>query len=119
MMTDDLKRSRGDYLQRVLDIAREMPAHRCTNIQEQYYALKSITNGLRTAIHGLNRLRDLYEYDDVSYELIGLSETLEDYNGIARTATIETLQAIERILASEMRQLEEQDGNPKALATQP
>ena len=119
MMTDDLKRSRGDYLQRVLDIAREMPAHRCENIQEQYYALKSITHGLRTAIHGLNRLRDLYEYDDVSYELIGLSESLEDYHSIARTASIDTIRAIERVIASEMRQLEEPDGNPKAPATQP
>ena len=50
----------------------------------------------------------------MSYELIGLSETLEDYNSIARTATFDTLRAIERILASEMRQLEEPDGNPKA-----
>lgn len=114
MMTEELKRSQGDYLQRVLDIARKLPTHRCTNIREQYYALKSINNGLRTAVYGLNRLRDLYGCDDVSYELIGLSETLEDYNSIARTATFDTLRAIERILASEMRQLEEQDGNPKA-----
>lgn len=111
-MTEELIRSKDSGIQRVIDIARKLPVHRCTNIREQYYALKSITNGLRTAIHGLNRLRDLYEYDDVSYELIGLSETLEDYHSIARTATIETLQAIERILASEMRQLEEPDGNP-------
>lgn len=112
MITEELKSSQESDLQRVLDIARKLPTHRCTNIREQYYALKSITNGLRTAVYGLNRLRDLYGCDDVSYELIGLSETLEDYNAIARTTTIKTLQAIERILASEMRQLEEQDSTP-------
>ena len=111
MMTDDLKRSQVDYIQLVQDIARELPAQRGANLQRQYYALKSITNGLRVAIHGLIDLQKLYAPDKVSFKLLVLSEALEDYHGIARTATIETLQAIERILASEMRQLEVQNGN--------
>lgn len=109
MITDDLKRSQVDYIQLVQDVARELPAQRGTNIQKQYYALKDITNGLRVTIQGLIDLQKLYAPDKVSFKLLTLSEALEDYHGIARTATIETLRAIERILASEMRQLEEQD----------
>lgn len=116
MMTEELKRSQEDYIQLVQNIARELPAQRGTNLQKQYYALKDITNGLRVAIQGLIDLQRLYAPDKVSFKLLPLSEALEDYHSIARTATIETLQAIERILASEMRQLEEPDGNPKAPA---
>lgn len=111
MMTEELKRSQVDYIQLVQGIARELPAQRGANVQKQYYALKDITNGLRVAIHGLIDLQKLYAPDKVSFKLLVLSEALEDYHGIARTATIETLQAIERILASEMRQLEEQESD--------
>ena len=111
-MTDDLKRSKVDYIQLVQGIARELPAQRGTNLQKQYYALKDITNGLRVTIQGLIDLQKLYAPDKVSFKLLTLSEALEDYHSIARTATIETLQAIERILASEMRQLEETDSTP-------
>lgn len=113
MMTEELKRSQESYLQKVLDIAREMPAQRGTNLQKQYYALKDITNGLRVAIQGLIDLQRLYAPDKISFKLLTLSEALEDYHSIARTAVIDTIRAIERVLASEMRQLEEQDCNPK------
>lgn len=116
MMTEELKRNQGDYLQRVLDIAREIPVQRGTNLQKQYYALKDITNGLRVAIQGLIDLQRLYAPDKISFKLLTLSEALEDYHSIARTAVIDTIRAIERVLASEMRQLEEPDGNPKAPA---
>ena len=116
MITEDLKRSQESYLQKVLDIAREIPAQRGASLQKQYYALKDITNGLRVAIQGLIDLQRLYAPDKISFKLLPLSETLEDYHGIARTATIDTIRAIERVLASEMRQLEEPDGNPKAPA---
>ena len=60
MMTEDLKRSQESYLQKVLDIAREIPAQRGASLQKQYYALKDITNGLRVAIQGLIDLQRLY-----------------------------------------------------------
>lgn len=114
MMTDDLKRNQESYIQRVLNIAREMPAQRGSNLLTQYYALKDITNGLRVAIQGIIDLQRLYAPDKVSFKLLALSESLEDYHSIARTASIDTIRAIERVIASEMRQLEEPDGNPKA-----
>lgn len=113
MITEDLIRSKDSSIQRVLDIAREIPAQRGASLQKQYYALKDITNGLRVAIQGLIDLQRLYAPDKVSFKLLTLSEALEDYHSIARTATIDTIRAIERILASEMRQLEDPDGNPK------
>lgn len=116
MITEDLKRNLVDYLQLVQDIAREIPAQRGTNLLTQYYALKGITNGLRAAIQGLADLQRLYAPDKISFKLLPLSETLEDYHGIARTATIDTIRAIERVLASEMRQLEEQDGKTQLTA---
>lgn len=116
MITADLIRSKDSSIQRVLDIAREMPAQRGTNLLTQYYALKDITNGLRVAIQGLIDLQRLYAPDKVSFKLLALSESLEDYHGIARTATIDTIRAIERVLASEMRQLEEQDGKTQPTA---
>lgn len=118
MITADLIRSKDSSIQRVLDIAREMPAQRGTNLLTQYYALKDITNGLRVAIQGLIDLQRLYAPDKVSFKLLALSEALEDYHSIARTASIDTIRAIERVIASEMRQLEEQDGNPKTPAPQ-
>ncbi len=115
-MTEELIRSHMDYIQLVQDIAREIPAQRGNNLQKQYYALKDITNGLRVAIQGLIDLQRLYAPDKISFKLLTLSESLEDYHSIARTASIDTIRAIERVLASEMRQLEEPDGNPKAPA---
>lgn len=116
MITEDLIRSKDSSIQRVLDIAREMPAQRGTNLLKQYYALKDITNGLRVTIQGLIDLQRLYAPDKVSFKLLTLSEALEDYHSIARTVSIDTIRAIERVIASEMRQLEEPDGNPKAPA---
>ena len=113
MITEDLMRSKDSSIQRVLDIAREIPAQRVASLKKQYYALKDITNGLRVAIQGLIDLQRLYAPDKISFKLLALSETLEDYHGIARTVSIDTIRAIERVLASEMRQLEEQDCNPK------
>lgn len=118
MITEDLIRSKDSSIQRVLDIAREMPAQRGTNLLKQYYALKDITNGLRVAIQGLIDLQRLYAPAKVSFKLLTLSEALEDYHSIARTASIDTIRAIERVIASEMRKLEEPDGNPKAPAPQ-
>lgn len=112
MMTEELIRIHMDYIQLVQDIAREIPAQRGANLQKQYYALKDITNGLRVAIQGLIDLQRLYAPDKVSFKLLALSESLEDYHSIARTASIDTIRAIERVIASEMRQLEEPDGNP-------
>lgn len=112
MITEDLMRSKDGCIQRVQDIAREIPAQSGTNLLTQYYALKGITNGLRAAIQGLADLQSLYAPDKVSGKLLTLSEALEDYHSIARTATIDTLRAIDRAVSSEMRQLEEPDGNP-------
>ena len=112
MITEDLMRSKDGCIQRVQDIAREIPAQSGTNLLTQYYALKGITNGLRAAIQGLADLQRLYAPEKVSFKLLTLSEALEDYNSIARTASIDTIRAIERVIASEMRQLEEPDGNP-------
>lgn len=114
MMTEELKRNQGDYLQRVLDIARQMPKVGSPNIQRQYYALKDICYGLRSATKGLQALQKLYGKTDLNSPLLGLAEALEDYNSIARTASIESLEEIGRIIEIEMRKIKELDGKPKA-----
>lgn len=82
MITEELKRSQESYIQRVLDIAKEMPKAWSPDVRRQYYALKDICYGLRSA-------------------------------------AIESLEEMGRIIEIEMRKMEEQDGNPKAPATKP
>lgn len=107
MITEELKRSQGDYLQRVLDIARQMPKVGSPSIRRQYYALKDICYGLRSATKGLQALQELYGRNDLSSHFLDLAETLEDYHSIARTASIESLEEMGRIIEIEMRKMEE------------
>ena len=107
MITEELKRSQGDYLQRVLDIARQMPKVGSPSIRRQYYALKDICYGLRSATKGLQALQELYGRNDLSSHFLDLAETLEDYHSIARTASIESLEEMGRIIEIDMRKMEE------------
>ena len=109
MMVEELKRSQESYIQRVLDIARQIPKVGSPDIRGQYYALKDICYGLRSATRGLQTLQRLYSRNDLSSHFLDLAEALEDYHSIARTAAIESLEEMGRIIEIEMRKMEEQD----------
>lgn len=108
MMTDDLKRNQESYIQRVLNIARQIPKVGSPDIRRQYYALKDICYGLRTATKGLQALQELYGKNDLRSHFLDLAEALEDYHSIARTASIESLEEMGRIIEIEMRKIKEQ-----------
>lgn len=105
MLIEELKRSRESYIQRVLDIARQIPKVGSPNIRRQYYALKDICYGLRSATKGLQALQELYGKNDLSSHFLDLAETLEDYYSIARTVSIESLEEMGRIFEIEMRKI--------------
>lgn len=111
MMTEELIRSQESYIQRVLDIARQMPKVGSPDIRRQHYALKDISYGLRSATKGLQALQELYGKTELNSQLLALAEALEDYYSIARTASIESLEEMGRIIEIEMRKIKEQDGN--------
>lgn len=107
MLIEELKRSRESYIQRVLDIARQIPKVGSPNIRRQYYALKDICYGLRSATKGLQALQELYGKNDLSSHFLDLAETLEDCYSIARTVSIESLEEMGRIIEIEMRKIKE------------
>lgn len=111
MITKELKRSRESYMQNVLELAKEMPKEWSPDIRRQYYALKDICYGLQAATKGLQALRELYSNTELNSQLLALAEALEDYYSIARTASIESLEEMGRIIEIEMRKIKEQDGN--------
>lgn len=108
MITADIIRSEDSAIQRVLDIARQMPKVGSPNIRRQYYALKDICYGLRSATKGLQALQELYGKNDLSSHFLDLAEALEDYYSIARTVSIESLEEMGRIIEIEMRKMKEQ-----------
>lgn len=108
MMTKESNRSQESYIQRALDIARQMPKVGSPNIRRQYYALKDICYGLRSATKGLQALQELYGKNDLSSHFLDLAEALEDYYSIARTVSIESLEEMGRIIEIEMRKMKEQ-----------
>lgn len=108
MMTDDLKRNQESYIQQVLNIARQIQKVGSPDIRRQYYALKDICYGLRSATKGLQALQELYRKNDLSSHFLDLTEALEDYHSIARTASIESLEEMGRIIEIEMRKMKEQ-----------
>lgn len=103
MITEELKRSQESYMQKVLELAKEVSrTHTQTSIQELYYALRDVTYGLAATIKGLEDLQKLYGRGDLSYSLKGISETLKDYYGIARTASVEALETMKAIIDREL-----------------
>lgn len=111
MITKELKRSQESYLQKVMVISRQVPKVGSPDIRRQYYALKDICYGLRSATKGLQALRELYSNTELNSQLLALAEALEGYYSIARTASIESLEEMGRIIEIEMRKIKEQDGN--------
>lgn len=110
-MTEELKRSQESYIQKVLEIAKEMPKAWSPDVRRQYYALSDIRYGLRAATKGLQALRELYSNTELNSQLLDLAEALEDYYSIARTVSIEALEEMGKIISGEIASLEEQDGN--------
>ncbi len=108
MKTEELKRSQESYIQRVLDIARQMPKAWSPDIRRQYYALKDICYGLRSATKGLQALQELYRNTELNGQLLDLAEALEAYYSIARTVSIESLEEMGRLIEIEMRKIKEQ-----------
>ena len=111
MMTKESNRSQESYIQRVLELAKRMPTAGSPSIRRQYYALSDIRYGLQAATKGLQALRELYSNTELNSQLLALAEALEDYYSIARTASIESLEEMGRIIEIEMRKIKEQDGN--------
>lgn len=107
-MTEGLKCSQESYIQLVLELAKKMPTAGSPDIRRQYYALSDIRYGLRTATKGLQALRELYSNTELNSQLLALAEALEDYYSIARTASIESLEEMGRIIEIEMRKIKEQ-----------
>lgn len=107
MMTEELRRSQEIYVQKVIDIARQMPKVESPDIRGQYYALKDICYGLRSATKGLQALQELYGKNDLNSNFLDLAEALEDYYSIARTASVESLEEMGRIIEIEMRKIKE------------
>lgn len=102
-MTEELKRSQESYVQKVLELAKEVSrTHTQTSIQELYYALRDVTYGLGATIKGLQDLQKLYGRGDLSYSLKAFSETLTDYYSIARTTSVEVLETIKAIVEHEL-----------------
>ena len=101
-MAEELKRSQESYIQRVLDIARQMPKVGSPDIHRQYDAIKDISYGLWTATKGLQALQDLYGKNDLSSHFLDLAEALEDYRIIALTASIEALETMRAIIEREL-----------------
>lgn len=98
-MTEELKRSQESYVQKVLELAKEVSrTHTQTSIQELYWALRGVEFGLGQTIQGLEAMQKLYGRDDLSYSLKEISETLKDYYGIARTTSIEVLETMKAII---------------------
>ncbi|WP_281674277.1 hypothetical protein [Porphyromonas asaccharolytica] len=108
METKELKHSQESYIQRVLDIARQMPKVGSPDIHRQYDALKDISYGLWTATKGLQALQDLYGKNDLSSHFLDLAEALDGYRIIALTSSIESLEEMRRIIEIEMRKIKEQ-----------
>lgn len=108
MITEELKRSRESYMQNVLELAKEMPKAWSPDVRRQYYALKDICYGLRSATKGLQALQELYRNTELNGQLLDLAEALEDYYSIARTVSIESLEEMGRIIEIEMRKMKEQ-----------
>lgn len=108
MTTEELKRSRESYMQNVLELAKEMPKAWSPDIRRQYYALKDICYGLRSATKGLQALQELYRNTELNGQLLDLAEALEDYYSIARTVSIESLEEMGRIIEIEMHKMKEQ-----------
>ena len=108
MITEEIKRSQESYVQKVLELAKEMPKAWSPDIRRQYYALKDICYGLRSATKGLKALRELYSNTELNGQLLDLAEALEDYYSIARTVSIESLEEMGRIIEIEMHKMKEQ-----------
>lgn len=107
MITEELRRSQESYVQKVLDIARQMPKVGSPDIRGQYYALKDICYGLRSATKGLQALQELYGKNDLNSNFLDLAEALEAYYSIARTASVESLEEMGRIIEIEIRKIKE------------
>lgn len=108
MITEELRSSRESYVQKVLELAKEMPKAWSPDIRRQYYALKDICYGLRSATKGLQALQELYRNTELNGQLLDLAVALEDYYSIARTVSIESLEEMGRIIEIEMRKMKEQ-----------
>lgn len=103
MMTEELKRSHESYVQKVLELAKEVSkTHNKVSVQELYWALRDVAFGLRTAIQGLEDLQKLYGRGDLSYSIRDIRETLADYHSIAHTTSIDALETLKAFIEREL-----------------
>lgn len=105
MMTEELKRSQESYVQKVLELAKEVSrTHTQTNIQKLYWALRDVTSGLGATIEGIQDLQGIYGLTGLGCQLqLGeIKEILNDYYSIARTTSIEVLETMKAIIDREL-----------------
>lgn len=103
MSTKESNRSQESYLQKVLEMAKEVSRIQTqTSIQELYWALRDITYGLDATIKGLQDLQKVYGLSCVKYQLREISEMLKDYASISRTTSLEVLQTMKTFIEHEL-----------------
>lgn len=105
MMTEELKRSQDSYLQKVLELAKEVSRiHTQTNIQELSWALKNVMYGLEATIKGIKNLQGVYGLTGLGcqFQLAEIKDILNDYYSIARTASVEVLETMKAVIEKEL-----------------
>lgn len=105
MITEGLKRNQEGYLQKVLELAKEVSrVHPQTSIQELYWALKNVMYGLDATIKGIQNLQGVAGLSGLGcqFQLDEIKEILTDYYSIARTTSIEVLETMKAIIEKEL-----------------
>lgn len=105
MKTEELKRSQESYVQKVLELAKEVSRTQTqSSIQELYWALRDITYGLGATIKGIQDLQGVYGLTGLGcqFQLDEIKEILNDYYSIARTASVEALETMKTFIEHEL-----------------
>lgn len=105
MMTKESNCSQESYLQKVLELAKEVSrTHTQTSVQELYWALKNVTYGLGATIKGIKDLQGVYGLTGLGcqFQLDEIKDILNDYYSIARTTSIEVLETMKAVIEKEL-----------------
>ena len=105
MITEGLKRNQEGYVQKVLELAKEVSrVHPQTSIRELYWALKKVMYGLDATIKGIQDLQGVSGVTGLGcqFQLDEIKEILTDYYSIARTTSVEVLETMKAIIEKEL-----------------
>lgn len=102
MSTKESNRSQESYLQKVLEMAKEVSRIQTeTSIRELYLALKDVMYGLEATIKGLEDLQEVHGLSCVKYQLREISEILKYYASISRTTSLDVLLNMKTLIEHE------------------